>query len=417
MRKNLFILFALMNIITVQGQIATWRGENRDGYFNEENLLKIWPEDGPELMFSIGGIGKGWSSAVVSDKTIFINGRKDSMEYLSAIDMIGNIKWQVPYSRSWDKAYPETRGSATVEEDRIYLVSGRGVLVCINKNTGKIVWSSDVDSEFEAEVSSFGVVETPLIIDDKVICSPAGEKTSVVAFNKKTGKLIWQSKSAGGGRAFSSPVIYTYKNFRYILAGTTSHLIALVPETGEIAWSYRHHVIERDRNNPGDGECLVNNPLFKDDEIFISKGYNYPAMMIKMDSTGRSVKEKWINQTLDNDHGGVVLHDDHIYGANFINEAKGKWVCIEWNSGEVTYLQEWFNKGSIIAADGLFYIYEERKGNIALIRPNPEKFDLISSFKIFNGNGPHWAHLSIYDGIMYVRRGDVLLGYLVKSKE
>jgi len=416
-RKILLVLFALINGFTSHGQVVNWRGENRDGHFNEENLLKVWPEEGPELILTVEGIGKGWSSAIVANNTIFITGKKDSMDYLSAIATNGDIKWQTPYGLSWDKSYPQTRGSATVDGNRVYVISGRGVLTCLNVDSGREQWSIDVDGEFEARLSPFGTSETPLIVDDKVICTPSGEKASVVAFDKMNGQLIWQSESVEGGKVFSSPVIYSYKNFRYILAATTSHLIALVPETGEIAWSYRHYQPGRDRGQPGDGTCLVNNPIFKDDEIYISKGYNYPSMMIKMDSTGRSVSEKWINQTLDNDHGGVVRIDDHIYGANYNKPQMGKWVCLEWNSGEVTYLQERFNKGSIISADGMLYIYEERKGNIALVKPDPEKFDLISSFKIKKGAGPHWAHLSIFRGIMYVRRGDVLMCYLIRESD
>ena len=80
-----------------------------------------------------------------------------------------------------------------------------------------------------------------------------------------------------------------------------------------------------------------------------------------------------------------------------------------------THVHDWINKGSIIAADGLLYLYEERKGNIAMVRPNPKDFELISTFKIFKGTGAHWAHLSIFDGIMYVRHGDILMAYSVNK--
>jgi outer membrane protein assembly factor BamB len=94
----------------------------------------------------------------------------------------------------------------------------------------------------------------------------------------------------------------------------------------------------------------------------------------------------------------------------------GKWVCLDWETGEVTYVHEWINKGSVIASDGMLYLYEQKKGNIALVRPNHNEFELVSTFKIFKGTGPHWAHLSIFDGIMYVRRGDVLMAYTIRNK-
>ncbi len=416
MKTSILTFLSLILFMHLQAQTVNWNGEKRDGHFNEKNLLKMWPKGGPELIFSIDGIGKGWSTAVVANKTIYITGKKDSIEYLSAINLKGEMKWQVPYSPSWDKAYPDSRGSATIDGDRIYIISGTGVLACFNAETGDEIWSLNPDKEFEAIVSPFGTAESPLVVDDKVICTPAGDMTTVVAYNKLNGKLIWKSECAGGVKVFISPTLYTYKDFRYILAGTSKYIVALIPETGEIAWKYKHYDPSRERSAPGDGQTLVNTPIFKDDEIFISKGYNYPAMMIKMDSTGRAVEEKWINQTLDNDHGGVIRFDDHIYGSNFYNSGMGKWVCLDWESGEVTYVHDWINKGSIISADGLLYLYEARKGFIALVRPNPDNFELISTFKIFKGTGPHWAHLSIFDGVMYVRRGNVLMAYSVKKE-
>jgi hypothetical protein len=79
------------------------------------------------------------------------------------------------------------------------------------------------------------------------------------------------------------------------------------------------------------------------------------------------------------------------------------------------YEHTWNNKGSVIAADGMLYCYEEKSGNVALVRPNPDKFDIVSSFKIEKGSGPHWAHPGIYDGKLFVRHGEVLMVYNIKA--
>lgn len=78
MRTILNILFVLFIVIPSQGQVVNRGGENRDGHYNEENLLKVWPEEGPELFLAVEGIGKGFSSAIVSNNTIYITGKKDS---------------------------------------------------------------------------------------------------------------------------------------------------------------------------------------------------------------------------------------------------------------------------------------------------------------------------------------------------
>ncbi len=415
MKKFFLVTLGIFFTCAAFSQVVQWRGPKRDGYFNESGLLKSWTTEGPQMILKVEKLGKGYSSPIVANQTIYLTGMIDTLDYLSAVDFQGKIKWQVPYGRSWSKSFPDTRSTPTVEGDRIYVISGQGRLACINANTGKEIWAVDADKDYKAEWHNWGVSESPLIVDNKVICTPGGNETSVVALDKMTGKLIWKSESVGGRRAYASPTIYEYKNFRFILAMTTTHLVALNPENGTKAWSYQYFKKELIEDDDMD-LIWTNTPVFKKDEIFLSMGYDYPAVMLKMDSTGTAVKEKWIDHTLDNHHHGIMVSGDFMYGSNWISNGKGKWVCIKWDTGEVKYVTDWINKGSLIGADDLFYAYEEKTGTVGLIKPNPEKWEVISSFKVTNGTGPHWAHPFINDGKLYLRHGDVLMVYNISNQ-
>lgn len=412
--KKIFLLSLVLSFtFSVFSQVVQWRGEKRDGYFKETGLMKSWPADGPQMILKVDKLGKGFSSPVVANQIIYMTGMIDTLDYLTAIDLSGNIKWQVPYGRSWSKSFPDTRSTPTVEGDRVYVIGGLGRLVCIDANSGKERWVVDVDKDFKAEWHNWGVSESPLIVDDKVICTPGGKETSVVAFDKMTGKLVWKSECVGGQRSYASPTIYEYKNFRFILAVTATHLIALNPENGNVAWKYKYYQHKLWNDQPG--LVWTNTPVYKNDEIFLTMGYDYPAVMLKMDSTGTAVSEKWTDHTLDNHHHGVLVAGDYIYGSNWISNGKGKWVCMKWDTGEIRYVTDWINKGSLVGADDLFYVYEEKTGTVGLIKPNPEKWEVISSFKVTNGTGPHWAHPFIKDGKLFLRHGEVLMVYNIKA--
>ncbi len=414
MRNLLFILcLLLLPISTGWGQSSQFRGENRDGKYHETGLLKSWPENGPECVLTVEGLGKGNSSAVLAGESVYTTGMKETKDYLTAIGPDGKIRWQVAYGDSWTKSFPDTRSTPTVEGNRIYVISGTGRLVCMDTAEGKEIWSAEVDKDFASRWHDWGVAESILIVDNLVICTPAGDKAAVVAYDKFSGKLIWQTKPFEGQRAYSSPVVFKWKNFRYILACTTKEIIALIPETGEVVWSFVHWQADRDPNEDG-GQIFCNNPVIRDNEIFLTRGYDYPSMMLQVSQDGKSVTEKWIDKTLDDHHHGVIENDGYIYGSNWISNGKGNWVCLDWNTGTVKWEETWFNKGPIIMADDLFYIVDEKNWNVGLVNPNPEKFDLISTFKIDKGTGPYWAHPAIYNGILYLRHGDVLLGYKVK---
>jgi outer membrane protein assembly factor BamB len=318
----------------------------------------------------------------------------------------------VPYGRSWTKSFPDTRSTPTIDGNRIYVTSGTGQLVCINATDGTIFWKINVDKDYEAEWHNWGVSESPLIVDDKVICSPSGAKTSLVAFDKITGKVIWQSVPIGGKRAYASPTIYQYNKFRFILSITTRYVFALEPSTGKVAWTFRY----QDDNKGKDKDLIWTNiPTFKGRDIYLSMGYNYPSLMLQMNEEGNSVSEKWSNSVLDNHHGGIIEKDGFVYGSNWENNSKGKWVCLNWETGELKYETSWFTKGPMVYADGLLYIMEEKSGTVAIVAANPDKFEIISSFKLVGGAGPFWSHPFITNGKLYLRHGDVLFVYNIKG--
>lgn len=405
------ITLILLTVIAF-AQPAQWRGPQRDGKFADTGLLKKWPDVGPQLLLKVEGIGKGYSSVVATDQYLFATGMIDTLDYLSCITPEGTIKWKVPYGRAWVKSFPETRSTPTVEGDRIYVVSGTGELVCMNVADGSIKWKVNVDKDYKSEWHIWGVSESPLIVDDKVICTPGGNQTSVVAFDKMTGKLLWQSESVGGPRSYVSPILYVYKQFRYILAATGTHLVAVEPATGKVAWTFKYWDGAK-WDQPG--LIWANTPTYKGRDIFISKGYDYRNVMVQMSEDGKSASEKWSNMTLDNHHHGLVEKDGYIYGSNWESNSKGKWVCMNWETGEVKYESDWINKGALIYADGMFYAMEEKSGTVGLINPKTDSFEVVSSFKLNGGTGPFWSHPFIANGKMYLRHGDVLFVYNIKA--
>ena len=410
---NYFLTVILITFLglTLEAQVVQWRGPNRDGHFTETGLLKEWPENGPEQVLEVEGIGNGWSSPIWADGMLYTTGMIDTLDYLTAINPDGSFKWQVAYGRSWNKSFPDTRSTPVVEGDRIYVQSGTGQVSCINKEDGATIWEVDVDKDFDGEYHIWGNSETVLICDDKVIVSPGGNETSIVALDKMTGEEVWQTRSLGGPRAYASATIYEWNGFRYILGIIGTDLMAIVPETGKIAWSYRYWDPQKWDQN---GLIWTNTPVFKDNDIFITMGYDYPAVMLEMDSTGTSVVEKFVDHTFDNHHHGVILTEGHLYGSNWFDNKRGRWVCMKWDTGEIKYVADWDTKGAMIMADGLLYCYNER-GNVGLVEPNPDGFKLISQFRIRKGAGPHWAHPFIADGKLLLRHGDVLMVYNIKA--
>ncbi len=414
MKKLCLIILCAVLVSETSAQIYQFRGPNRDGKFPESNLLKEWPEGGPELLLEYKGIGDGYSSVITNGKYIYASGRIETLDHLTCIDFEGKKLWQVAYGQAWDQSYPNTRSTPTIEEDRIYIISGVGELVCLNAGTGEINWKVAVDKDYQADWHNWGVSESPLIVDNKVICSPASAQATFVAFDKMTGAEIWKSPGTSGQRSYVSPILSTFNGKEYILGASASNLYIVDPENGALLSSYKYFDSSIWKWQPK-GMIWANSPVVKGNMIFLSIGYNYPAKMIKVSDDLTSIEEVYTNELMDNHHHGLIELDGYLYGSYWINNGNGAWACLDWNTGEVMYDEKWNSKGEMVYADGLLYVYVEKRGNVGLVKPDPSGFEVISSFEVEKGSGPHWSHPYIFDGKMFLRHGDVLMVYSLRN--
>jgi len=410
-----FVCICLMGLgVELAAQEVQWRGPNRDGIYLDTMLLNEWPEAGPAVLFVTKGIGKGFSSAVATSEMIYVTGMKDSLEFLTAMNLQGEIQWQQAIGPCWNQSFPETRSTPTVEENRVYVLSGMDQMVCFHAETGEVIWSVDIHQEYQSRWDMFGVSESVLIVGDRVITSPAGEFTQMVALDKMTGELVWKSKSIGAARSNMSPILIEHCGKAYVIASTQTHVLGVDTANGDICWKYHYNFLNSAHENT---TILANTPIYRDSCLWISNGWEVPSVMLEIAPDGNSVSEKFRDQTFDNQNHGVVLVDGYLYGSNFTGRNSGKWVCMNWNTGEIKWIADFHNKGPIIYADGMLYVYEEKRGNMALVKADPEEFKVISTFRVTEGTGPHWARPTIFNRNLLVRHGDVLLAYDIKLQE
>jgi outer membrane protein assembly factor BamB len=394
--------------------MAQWRGPDRNGIYPVEGLFEQWPESGPEELWSAEGIGKGFSSVTVMEGTILATGRIDSTEYLTAIGQEdGRILWQLPYGSGIRRSFKDTRCTPTIENDRAYVVSGRGEVVCVDLVRQQIEWDVDAYNLFEGKSARWEIAESPLLVDNKVIYTPAGHKTTMVALDKHNGKTIWTSPTLHDTSAYVSPILVERGEYKIIVNILRNYLIGVNAENGEILWKYHYAEFDKPTNHPESPFINTISPLYKDGRLFITSGYDHTSAMFELSADGREIRLLWKQPVMDTHHGGVVLLDGYLYGSTWINNSQGNWACINWETGELMYEQEWNNKGSIIAADGKLIVYEEKRGMVGLVRPGPDDFEVISSFQHKHGSGPHWAHPSLDSRILYIRHGETLTAYKI----
>jgi outer membrane protein assembly factor BamB len=388
-----------------------FRGPSRDGKSAELGLLKQWPEGGPKLLWSVSGLGIGFSSVAVADGLVYTTGMLDGEGFLFAYDLSGNLKWKESYGPEWTGSYRGTRTTPTVHADRIYMFSGTGVMACFGAKSGKKIWDVDTLKKFDGKNIRWGMSCSPLIDGNKVYCTPGGKKGTMVALDKMTGKTIWATTGLNELSAYCSPILIERGGRRLLITMIQESVICVSADDGRLIWREPYEA-------PSDTNTLT--PIYHDGCLYVTnvvnRGITNAGTMFELSEDGTFVKKKWNDHTLDCQHGGVILLDGYLYGSNWYDNTRGDWICLDWDTGQVVYKATWNGyKGSIIYADGMFYCYDE-EGNVGVVKASPEGFDIVSTFAITQGSGKHWAHPAISDGRLYIRHGEVLMAYDISSK-
>jgi outer membrane protein assembly factor BamB len=413
------ILFMIIAIhLTDAQKINEWRPEHRTGVSAEKGLLKTWPADGPEMLWMNQELPSGFSSVTFGNKSIYLTGNIDKNDVLVALDTLGKIKWQTPYGSSWNESYPDSRCTPTVDGGKVYVTSGSGEVACIDGKSGSIDWTLKASDIYKGSFGPWGIAESVIIDGLKLYFTVGGPETMTIALNKTNGKLIWKSESLNDRPGYVSPILISYSGKKLLINVSASYIYAVDPVAGKIVWKVKHLDINSARSKAEWDDapaikCVT--PLYSDGKIYVTGGYNHGGFMLSLTEGGNNAKVDWTDDILDVHHGGVVLINGFIYGSNWLSNNDGNWCCIDWKTGVKKYEEHWKCKGSIISAEGMLYIYDERSGNVGLVKANPGKFDLVSSFRITKGSGPYWAHPVIQNGKLYIRHGKALMAYNIKS--
>ena len=397
--KFVLIVICISCSLVQSADWPQWRGPNRDGVSSETGLLKEWPSEGPALLWEKAGLGEGYSSVAVVDEIIYTTGKKDANEYCTALDINGNVKWQTDYGRAWNKdTHRQARCTPTVLGNHIYLITGYGDISCLNRQDGSVIWKVKGLQRFEGEPQEYqGIAESPLVLDNKLFFTPGGEKTSMVALDRSNGQTLWTSESMGGTPCFVSPIRIRVNNRDMIVTCTSKALIGVYADTGRIAW-----------RNPDINWAIT--PIYNDRCFY--NGHK----LLKISGNSNEAEEIWTSKLLAG-MSHIVLLGDRIYGTmNEPNEANVL-TCLDWKTGRVLYENREVRNAAIISAEGLLYCYEQNGGKVSLIKPGSESLEIVGTFRIRKGRGPHYAHPVISGGRLYMRHGDYLFAYDIKDKD
>lgn len=385
-----------------------WRGPDRTDVSRETQLLKEWPAGGPRRVWLFRDCGIGYSGPAIVDDRIYIMGSRDDVEQLLCIDAKqGTEIWAVDIGEKLENKWGDgPRGTPSVDQGHVYALGAQGNLICARASDGTVVWKASM-IELGGELPNWGYTESPLVDGNRVLCTPGGEQGAVVAFEKRTGAVLWKSVDFQDSAQYASIIAIDHNGKHQYVQLTQQHVVGLDAENGSVLWTSEW---------PG-RTAVIPTPIFSQGKVYVTSGYGVGCKLVSLDAN-HEVTEVYANKHMKNHHGGVVLVEGHLFG---YSDNVG-WVCQNFESGEISWRdKEVLGKGCVTYADGMLYCVSEGDGTVCLAKANTEawqehgRFVLEPQTELRKPSGKIWTHPVVVNGRLYLRDQELLFCFDVSA--
>lgn len=341
-------------------------GPQRDGVYRGPALADRWAPNGPKAVWT-KPVGQGFSGPVVADNRLILFHRVGDREVVQSFDArTGTEQWTYGYPTSYrdDFGFDEgPRAVPVVANGVVYTFGAEGQLHAVSLSSGTRLWSEDTAARFKVAKGFFGAAGSPIVEDGRVIANVGGKGAGIVAFDARTGKILWTATEDEA--SYSSGVAATIAGKRYAIFLTRGGLVGLNPTNGAVQFQRRW----RARQNASVNAAT---PLVAGDLIFISAEYGPGAATLRLDGT--TLTELWSsNDALSNHYATSVLRDGFLFGFHGRQEFGPSLRAVELKTGRVRWSQDRFMAGSVILAGDRLLVMREN-GELVFAPASPDAF-------------------------------------------
>jgi len=154
--------------------------------------------------------------------------------------------------------------------------------------------------------------------------------------------------------------------------------------------------------------------------VFVSTGYGTGSALLRLHKDGDGIRAEEIyfleGETLQNHHGGLILHKGYVYTGTGHN--KGFPISVEMATGKIAWgpeRNEGRDSAAIAYADGRIY-FRYQDGRMILVEATPEGYREHGSFEIPDVKNPSWPHPVIAGGKLYLREQGTLYAYDIRAR-
>ena len=371
-----------------------FRGPDRNAVIHGLEIETDWDNNPPVELWR-GPVGPGCSSFAVVNDLIFTQEQREDEEAVTCYELsTGTPVWAYTYeARFWDShAGVGPRSTPELDSGRVYTLGATGILSVLDMSDGHLVWSRDAASDAKAELPGWGFAGSPLIVQDMVLVAVGG---TLVAYDKQNGTVRWTCPD--GGLGYSSPQLLTIDGVTQVVLLGGTGVTGFEPSTGKVLWEYE---------NPE--ERIVQPGLAGDDRILLStrNGTALKCLAVKKQQDAWSVTEEWTSNRLKPNFNDYVIHKGYAYGFDGMSLS-----CIDLQDGSRMWKSGNYGGQILLLADQDLLLVLSEKGELSLIRAQPERFTELARIPAIEGKT--WNHPALAGNILLVRNSREMAAFML----
>lgn len=347
-----------------------WGGPHRNFQTEATGLRDTWAASGPRVVWK-RALGEGYSSPAVENGVLYTMYGRPREEIVIAADVeTGRTLWERTNAMTFvsDAAQEQGNGpysTPLIVADRLFTTGVAGRLQCLDKATGKPLWTQELVSGLRGSRMMYGYASSPIAFRDLVIVPVGGKGRGMMAFRQADGTVQWSAVDFGN--VYSSPILIDVSGLQQLVCLLDGALVAVNPINGDLQWQVPFKA---------DYSIAVATPLWGSNNVlFVSAEYNAGSKVIQLQRNGQDtrVTELWSANRLRLHHGNAMLIDGVLYFSSGGKGSQAILSAVDAQSGKIYWQQRSIEKATFVWADQKL-ITLDQDGNLMIAHPSKEGF-------------------------------------------